>query len=73
MGQRAPLVITAGEPAGIGPELCLSLARESLPAPVVIVSDPGLLRERAREAGIDVEINEIDLAAAGDVEVGDDA
>jgi 4-hydroxythreonine-4-phosphate dehydrogenase len=71
MGQRAPLVITAGEPAGIGPELCLSLVRESLPAPVVIVSDPDLLRARAREAGIDVEINEIGLAAADDVAVGD--
>ena len=71
MGQRAPLVITAGEPAGIGPELCLSLARESLPAPVVVVGDPDVLRERAREAGIDVEVVEIDLAAVGDVAAGD--
>ena len=71
MGQRAPLVITAGEPAGIGPELCLSLARESLPEPVVVVSDPDLLQERAREAGIDVEINVIDLPAAGGLAAGD--
>ena len=26
MAESAPLVITAGEPAGIGPELCLALA-----------------------------------------------
>ena len=71
MGQRAPLVITAGEPAGIGPELCLSLARESLPAPVVVVSDPDLLRERASAAGISVEIKEIDLAAAANVKISD--
>jgi 4-hydroxythreonine-4-phosphate dehydrogenase len=71
MGQRAPLVITAGEPAGIGPELCLSLAQESLPVPFVIVSDPDLLRERAREAGIDVDINEVDLADVRDIRIDD--
>jgi len=32
-----PLVITAGEPAGIGPELCLTLAHEPLPCGVVVV------------------------------------
>jgi 4-hydroxythreonine-4-phosphate dehydrogenase len=43
-----PLVaVTAGEPAGIGPELCMMLARRSLPARVVFVADEQLLRERA--------------------------
>ncbi|MDJ0813488.1 MAG: 4-hydroxythreonine-4-phosphate dehydrogenase PdxA [Woeseiaceae bacterium] len=71
MGQRAPLVITAGEPAGIGPELCLSLAHEALPYPFVVISDPDVLRQRARETGIDVDIVEVDLADAGDVSGGD--
>ena len=55
----APLVITAGEPAGIGPELCLALAtREGMP-PFVVISDPELLRTRAAQTGFDVTINEI--------------
>ena len=67
MGQRAPLVITAGEPAGIGPELCLSLAGENLPAPFVVVADPDVLRQRSAATGIDVDITEVELSAAGDV------
>lgn len=55
-----PLVVTAGEPAGIGPELCLSLARESLAADIVVISDPALLHSRAKKCGIDVTITEID-------------
>jgi 4-hydroxythreonine-4-phosphate dehydrogenase len=55
-----PLIVTAGEPAGVGPELCLSLANERLPCNVVIVSDPDLLRSRAKMLGGDVTIIEID-------------
>src|SRR5687767_3623915 len=53
----APLVaVTAGEPAGIGPELCVQLAHQELPARVVIVADRALLSERARLVGIDTEL-----------------
>ena len=59
LSDSAPIVITAGEPAGIGPELCLALAtREGLP-PFVVISDPELLRTRAAQIGIDVRISEI--------------
>jgi 4-hydroxythreonine-4-phosphate dehydrogenase len=50
------LAITAGEPAGIGPELCAMLAVRQqatpLPARLVIVGDGGVLRERARRIGL---------------------
>jgi len=65
------LVITAGEPAGIGPELCLTLAHESLPCGVVVVSDPDLLRSRAELTGINTIIREIDLADAVGAEASD--
>lgn len=55
-----PLIITAGEPAGIGPELCLTLAHEALPCGVVVIADPELLRERAAQTGIDTAIIEVD-------------
>jgi len=54
-----PLVITAGEPAGIGPDLCLTLAHEQLPCDVVVVSDPDLLRSRAEMTGVATTITEV--------------
>ncbi len=69
MGHRAPLVITAGEPAGIGPELCLSLAAEALPAPFVVVADPAVMRQRSKETGIEVDVHEVEPADAADVAV----
>ncbi|MFT6985612.1 MAG: 4-hydroxythreonine-4-phosphate dehydrogenase [Psychromonas sp.] len=41
------LVITAGEPSGIGPDLILQLARQQWPMQLVICSDKTLLAERA--------------------------
>ena len=46
------LAITSGEPAGIGPDLCLQLPFDN--QPVVIIADKSLLQLRANELGIDV-------------------
>ena len=52
MGGGGPIVaVTSGEPAGIGPDICLALARARLPARVVILGDRNLLAERARRLG----------------------
>ena len=59
MALDTPLVVTAGEPAGIGPELCLALAHEPLPCEIVVVSDPELLQSRAAMTGSDVRIAEV--------------
>jgi len=40
--------LTSGEPAGIGPELCLALAALELPCEVVCLGDRALLDERAQ-------------------------
>lgn len=42
-----PLLISSGEPAGIGPDLCLALANYALP--VVILGDKKVLEDRAKE------------------------
>ena len=42
-----PLVLTTGEPAGVGPELTIQLLQRPLPSPLVIAGDPDLLLERA--------------------------
>jgi 4-hydroxythreonine-4-phosphate dehydrogenase len=54
-----PVVITTGEPAGIGPELTLMLAAQgALPANSVAVGDPCMLRERAAALNLSVTVVE---------------
>ena len=53
-----PLLLTAGEPAGIGPDLCLALALSdaSPTRPLLIAGCPETLRERAALLGLPVEV-----------------
>ena len=66
-----PLVaVTAGEPAGIGPDLCVMLAQRRLPARVVVIADATLLRDRAHALGLSGDIQRYtDAATAGDFSV----
>jgi len=41
-----PLVVTAGEPAGIGPELCSALADTEYVSDIVVIGDASLLDDR---------------------------
>lgn len=42
-----PLVFTPGEPAGIGPDLCLALAARKRKERILVISNPELLQQRA--------------------------
>src|SRR5262245_54895553 len=55
-----PIAVTAGEPAGIGPDLCVGLARSPLAGRVVIVADRELIRIRARQLRVAVSIVDFD-------------
>ena len=55
MTQRS-LVITSGEPAGIGPDLCLQLAGHE--QPLVVIADKLLIQQRAAQLGIDVPLHD---------------
>ena len=46
------IAITSGEPAGIGPELCLRLVERDFPAQLVVLADRTLLAARAKAVGI---------------------
>ena len=50
------LAITSGEPAGIGPDICLTLAQQALPCRCVVLADKQLLAERARQLGYDTPL-----------------
>lgn len=51
-----PLVISLGEPAGIGPDLILQMAQSGFTQPLVCMADPQLLQERARLLGLPIEL-----------------
>ena len=54
----APIALTAGEPAGIGPDLCLSAACMPRRWPLVCIADRDLLRARAGLLGLAVELTD---------------
>ncbi|HET6655780.1 MAG TPA: 4-hydroxythreonine-4-phosphate dehydrogenase PdxA [Gammaproteobacteria bacterium] len=45
------LAVTSGEPAGIGPDICLGLAEGRHAAELVVLGDPTLLVARAKQLG----------------------
>lgn len=51
------LALTPGEPAGIGPDLCLQLAREPRDQQLVVIADPRLLAARAEALGHPVSLD----------------
>jgi 4-hydroxythreonine-4-phosphate dehydrogenase len=57
------IAVTAGEPAGIGPDLCLALARLELPCRLVILGSHSLLTERAGLLGLDLSLAPYDSPA----------
>ena len=62
------LLVTAGEPAGIGPDLCLTLAGQPSTvlqgAEIVIVADMGLLQDRAAQLGLAIDFCHVSLEQA---------
>ena len=57
------LAITAGEPAGIGPDIVLRLAEQALPARLVLIADKQLLLQRAAQLGLQVQLQDYQPAA----------
>src|SRR3569623_2267985 len=60
---RVPrIAITPGEPAGIGPDLCVTLAQRAHGAELVAVADPVLLTQRAAELQLPLALLPFDRA-----------
>lgn len=53
-----PLYVTSGEPAGIGPDICLSLAARQDERPIVVLADHQLLQQRTEILKQQVELIE---------------
>jgi 4-hydroxythreonine-4-phosphate dehydrogenase len=54
------IAITPGEPAGIGPDLCVRLAQQTHAVQLVAICDPELLQERAQRLQLPLRIESFD-------------
>lgn len=59
----APIAISVGEPAGIGPDLCVMLAQSGACDDYVFFADPDVLAQRAEQLQLDLELCEYRGAA----------
>ncbi|CAH8207288.1 4-hydroxythreonine-4-phosphate dehydrogenase PdxA [Vibrio aestuarianus] len=57
------IVVTAGEPAGIGPDLVLALSKENWAHQLIVCADKTLLEQRAQQLGINVKLEDYDSSA----------
>jgi 4-hydroxythreonine-4-phosphate dehydrogenase len=64
MSVSPTIAVTMGEPAGIGPDLCVRLAERAWPARLVLLGDIELLRERARRLGAGIRLGAYMRAAS---------
>ena len=53
-GGGPKIAVTSGEPAGIGPDICLALATAELPARITILGDRDLFAARAAQLNVDM-------------------
>jgi len=56
MTNPKPIVITSGEPAGIGPDLCIQLAQKPRAYPIVVIGNTELMQQRAAQLNLDLKI-----------------
>jgi 4-hydroxythreonine-4-phosphate dehydrogenase len=50
------IALTPGEPAGIGPDICIQLAQNPHPCQLVVIADPELLLQRAAQLGLTLKL-----------------
>lgn len=58
------IALTPGEPAGIGPDLAVTLAQQAQPHEIVAIADPKLLQARARLLGLPLQIRLVNFSAS---------
>lgn len=59
------IAISTGEPAGIGPDICIKLAAAPYDGRIVFLGDPTVLRERARQIGLPITLRTLEGSDAG--------
>lgn len=54
------IILTSGEPAGIGPDLCISMAAQAWPCDLIVAGDLRLLEERAQQLHANVRFETVE-------------
>ena len=58
------IILTPGEPAGIGPDIIIDIAGRAFPAELIVVADPRSLEHRAEILGVSIELPAYQQSAA---------
>jgi 4-hydroxythreonine-4-phosphate dehydrogenase len=61
------LAVTAGEPAGIGPDLCVQIAQQAWDYQILVICDKQLLLDRAKQLGLPLTVSDFDENASPSV------
>lgn len=64
-----PIVITPGEPAGVGPDLLIQLAQQFWPVELVACADPELLLHRAKQLNLPLTLTLYSPKSGNDAQV----
>ena len=59
MHSHPRIAITSGEPAGIGPDICVMLAQHKINANIIIIGDAEMLVARALQLNIDFDVKKV--------------
>ncbi len=54
------IVLTPGEPSGIGPELCLQFLQKQQTCELILIASPKLLEQRAKQLKLPLTMSEVD-------------
>src|SRR5258708_4015992 len=60
------IAVTSREPAGVGPDVCLALARKRFAARIVVLGDREMLQSRARQLGLRLRLRDPGSAMTSD-------
>ncbi len=64
------LILTTGEPAGIGPDICAQIAQKDLPCKLVVITDKNLLQDRAQIIQSPLELLDYSPSSVGNHKAG---
>ncbi|OUR59877.1 4-hydroxythreonine-4-phosphate dehydrogenase PdxA [Colwellia sp. 39_35_sub15_T18] len=58
------IAITPGEPAGIGPDLAITIAQQAWPVQIIVVASKALIAQRAKQLNLAITLIDYDLNSA---------
>jgi len=70
MSSLPRIILTTGEPAGIGPDLAIAIAQQNWDCQLIVAGDRELLRERAQQLHLTIALRDYEASAAQPQQAG---